>query len=113
MVKFAGKIPKETIVQLKAKVSKADQEVKSCSLSQIELTILEIWVVNRSAPMLPFQIDDASRVVLDQTAEDGGAQDDDKKGKNEPKAAVVKQDVRLNNRIIDLRVPTNQAIMKL
>ena len=29
------------------------------------------------------------------------------------KAAVVKQDVRLNNRIIDLRVPTNHAIMRL
>lgn len=27
--------------------------------------------------------------------------------------AVVKQDVRLDNRIIDLRVPTNQAIFKL
>ena len=26
---------------------------------------------------------------------------------------VVKQDVRLNNRIIDLRVPTNHAIFKL
>ena len=26
---------------------------------------------------------------------------------------VVKQDVRLNNRIIDLRVPTNQAIFRL
>lgn len=27
--------------------------------------------------------------------------------------ACVKQDVRLNNRIIDLRVPTNQAIFRL
>ena len=27
--------------------------------------------------------------------------------------AVVYQDVRLNNRIIDLRVPTNQAIFRL
>ena len=26
---------------------------------------------------------------------------------------VVRQDVRLNNRIIDLRVPTNQAIFRL
>ena len=54
MVKYAGKIPKESIIQIKAKVSKADKEVKSCTLSKIELTILEIWTVNRSAPMLPF-----------------------------------------------------------
>merc|ERR1712086_304929 len=33
--------------------------------------------------------------------------------KGAKKGAVVKQDIRLNNRIIDLRVPTNQAIFKL
>lgn len=63
MVKYAGKIPKESIVQIKAKVQKA--EVKSCTISNLELVIQEIWTVNKSAPMLPFQIEDASRVVLD------------------------------------------------
>jgi aspartyl/asparaginyl-tRNA synthetase len=33
--------------------------------------------------------------------------------KGEPKFSVVKQDVRLNNRIIDLRVPANQALMRI
>merc|ERR1712086_956520 len=33
--------------------------------------------------------------------------------KGAKKGAVVKQDIRLNNGIIDLRVPTNQAIFKL
>jgi hypothetical protein len=52
--------------------------------------------------MLPFQIDDASTLCTNQAAEmDGGAEDGEAKGN------VVKQDVRLNNRIIDLRVPTN------
>ena len=37
---------------------------------------------------------------------------DAKKG-GEKEMPVVKQDVRLNNRIIDLRVPTNQAIFRL
>jgi len=40
----------------------------------------------------------------------GGPQEEEKKGEKYP---VVKQDIRLNNRIIDLRVPTNQAIFKL
>jgi len=65
MVKYAGKIPKESIIQMKVKVMKAEKEIASCSLSTIELLVLEIWTVNKSAPMLPFQIDDASRVVLD------------------------------------------------
>ena len=36
--------------------------------------------------------------------------EEEKKGEKFP---VVKQDIRLNNRIIDLRVPTNQAIFRL
>jgi len=31
--------------------------------------VKEIWCVNKSAPYLPFQIEDASRLVLDQEAE--------------------------------------------
>lgn len=65
--------------------------------------------------MLPFQIEDASKKV-DQKAEEGEADTTAKKeeGKaEEQKFAAVKQDVRLNNRIIDLRVPANQALAKL
>ena len=73
----------------------------------------EIWCVNKSAPYLPFQIEDASRLVLDQEAEGDKAPAEESKDKDGKKMPVVKQDVRLNNRIIDLRVPTNQAIMRL
>jgi len=61
--------------------------------------------------MLPFQLEDASRKVENQAEEDeeqkdvGGAPKEEEKG--EGKQSVVKQDVRLNNRIIDLRVPAN------
>jgi len=64
--------------------------------------------------MLPFQIEDASRLVLNQA--DEGLGGGDKKTDNEEHkegGAVVKQDIRLNNRVIDLRVPTNQAIFKV
>jgi len=41
----------------------------------------------------------------------GGAAGDEES--KDGKMAVVGQEVRLNNRIIDLRVPTNQAIFRL
>lgn len=64
--------------------------------------------------MLPFQIEDASRLVLNQAEEDAGAGTAaGAEESKEEKMPVVKQEVRLNNRIIDLRVPTNQAIMRL
>jgi hypothetical protein len=58
---------------------------------------------------LPFQLEDASRKVLNQAAEDGqtGTSESTEETKEGEKLAVVKQDVRLNNRIIDLRVPAN------
>jgi hypothetical protein len=48
--------------------------------------------------------------VLNQAAEDGltaGTTEPVEETKEGEKLAVVKQDVRLNNRIIDLRVPAN------
>ena len=99
------------MIEIKAKVLKAEKDIESCSQSKVELQVLEIWTVNKSAPQLPMQIEDASRLVENQKAEAGkneGIEDND-----EPKAAVVGQDVRLNNRVIDLRVPTNLAIFKI
>lgn len=68
-------------------------------------------MINKSAPILPFQLEDASRLVTDQAAEYHGDDEETKEG--ESKLAVVRQDIRLNNRVIDLRVPTNQAIFRL
>ena len=114
MVTFASKIPRESIVEIVAEATKPDQPIPSVS-QQVELQVREIWLVNKSVPILPFQIEDASRVVLDQTAEDSkpGAEEEKKEDGDKDKMPVVKQDVRLNNRIIDLRVPTNQAIMRV
>lgn len=104
MVTFAAKIPKESIIDVKALVTVPDKPVQTCS-QKVELQIKEIWIVNKSVPMLPFQLEDASRRVENQEDEEkGGAAGEESK---DGKLAVVGQDVRLNNRIIDLRVPAN------
>ena len=110
MVKYSGKISRESIVELVGVPIKPDQAISGCS-NEMELQVHEIWTLNKSAPVLPFQIEDASRQVLNQKLEDAGPAEESKDGG--PKMPVVKQDVRLNSRIIDLRVPTNKAIFKL
>jgi aspartyl-tRNA synthetase len=50
---------------------------------------------------------------LDQKAEDGKKDGAEPEEEGKEKMPVVYQDTRLNNRIIDLRVPTNQAIFRL
>lgn len=110
MVSYASKIHKESIIEIVAKVVKPAAAIEGCSI-QHELQIEEIWTVNKSLPVLPFQLEDASRQVLDQTKEDhhhaSGAEE------SKDHMAVVGLDTRLNNRVIDLRVPTNQAIFRL
>jgi len=104
MVTYIRKIPKESIIEVEAEVTVPEKPVEGCSQHSVELSIISFFVVNKAAPMLPFQIDDASVLCTNQAAEDGDG-DEGSKG--------VSQDVRLNNRVIDLRVPTNQAIFKL
>ena len=62
MIKYTASIPKESIIEIKANVVAPAQPIEGCS-QKIELNVTEIWTVNKSAPILPFQIDDAGRRV--------------------------------------------------
>ena len=94
MVKFAAKVSKETIVDVIGRVEAS--QVEGCTQKDVELHVDEMWVVSASEPQLPLQIEDAARRI---DAEDG--------------ALTVLQDTRLDNRVLDLRTPTNQAIFRL
>ena len=104
MVKFAGGIKTETIVLVEAVVVKAFQEVKTCTISLYELQVERIHTESEVAvDMLPFSVEDAQRPEAedDQVPEDGS------------KFVKVLLDTRLNNRVIDLRSITNQAIFTI
>merc|ERR1719326_271767 len=98
MVKFAAHISKESIVDVEAVVTKVDEKIESCSQQDVELHVKQVWVVSASDPQLPLQIEDAGRRVTDD---------------EEGNFAKVNQDTRLDNRVLDLRTPTNQAIFRL
>ncbi|KAI6225229.1 Aspartate--tRNA ligase, cytoplasmic [Aphelenchoides fujianensis] len=96
MQKFIGGVSKESIVDVQGTVTKVDQPITSCSQSTVELKIKQFFVVSAAEPRLPLQIEDATRP---------------ESGDNE--LAVVKLDTRLDNRVIDLRTPTSQAIFRI
>merc|ERR1711892_85606 len=98
MVNFIAHISKESIVDVEAVVKKVDEKIESCTQQDVELHVSQVWVVSASDPQLPLQIEDAARKV---TEEDEGT------------FARVNQDTRLDNRVLDLRTPTNQAIFRL
>ncbi|XP_065176204.1 aspartate--tRNA ligase, cytoplasmic-like [Sycon ciliatum] len=99
MLKFASGIPKESIVDAIGVVRTVEKPVTSCTQQNVELHVQELFTVSKSEPRLPLQIEDASRTEAEE--EEGAA------------GPKVNQDTRLDNRIIDLRTTTNQAIFRM
>lgn len=97
MVKFVSNISKESIVDVHANVALVPKQIDSCTQKQVELNILELWEVSRAKPQLPLLVEDAARPMTEE------------EGLN----IRVNQDTRLDNRVLDLRTPANQAIFRL
>uniref|UniRef100_A0A1B0A9G5 Aspartate--tRNA ligase, cytoplasmic n=1 Tax=Glossina pallidipes TaxID=7398 RepID=A0A1B0A9G5_GLOPL len=99
MVKFAGNIHKESIVDIQAKAVAVPSKIESCTEQNLELAVKQLFVVSQAKAQLPLQIEDASRPDnLDDT---------------DALHTRVNQDTRLDNRVLDLRTPANQAIFRL
>ncbi|PVU90684.1 hypothetical protein BB561_004776 [Smittium simulii] len=99
MVKFADNIPAESLVKIVAKVVKPDEPVKSCTISELELHIDTIFVVSKATETIPFSMEDATRPQTEFI--------------KDPTLVKVNLDTRLDNRVIDLRTTTNNAIFKI
>jgi len=92
-VKYASKLTPESIVDVYGKVQTVPKPVESASQKDVELVVTRLYGISISYPILPFQLDDASR------KEDGKVH--------------VGTDIRLDNRWIDLRTPANHAIFRI
>lgn len=96
---FFCSLNKESIVDIEAKAVSVPTKIESCTEQSLELSVKKLFVVSQAKAQLPLQIEDASRP-------DNA---DDPEGLN----IRVNQDTRLDNRVLDLRTPANQAIFRL
>ena len=101
LIKYASTIAPESIVDVYGTIVSAD--VKSCTQNNIEIQIEKIFTVSRAPVSLPFLLQDAGRTQKEI---------DDSQSTERP-FPNVPQDLRLNNRWLDLRVPSNNAIMRV
>ena len=122
MVKFIGNITKESVVDVLATVTKPNNEILSCTQKQ-ELVIVQIFIVNKAAAILPFQLEDSVRPLNNQEEEEDlkneqqnlaevGKVEEEKEEKHQKQPKVLMK-TRLDNRIIDLRSTTKQAIFRV
>jgi len=95
MVKYVTNISKESIVDVEGTVVAVDVPIASASQKDVEIHIEKIFCISKSDPRLPLQIEDCSRPETD------------------GELATVNQDSKLDNRIIDLRTTTNQALYRI
>lgn len=113
--KFIGSIPKESIVDITGKVTIPEAPVTSTTQGEVELQIVKAFIISKANPLLPFQLEDASRsdavyAEIEKEEQKAAAEGVEYTGKKFP---TVSQDTRLDYRWIDLRTPANQAIMRI
>lgn len=101
MAKWAGGLAMESIVLVEGTVKKAPEIIKSATVGNVEIHISQIHLISGIEGILPFSVEDASRPELE--AEES----------EEAQFKRVLLDTRLNNRVVDLRTTTNQAVFKL
>ena len=77
MNNYCSKVPRESIIEINAKVTVPEKPIEGCS-QPVELKINSFFIIDKSAPILPFQIDDASKICHDQVAEEKN--DEEEKG---------------------------------
>ena len=104
MLAFAASITKESVVDVYGKITRPGAEITSTTQGWLELQVEELFVVSKADPILPFQLEDASRseAQLEEVDEDGTK-----------KYVSVGLDTRLNTRTLDARTPANHAILKI
>ncbi|PNY02494.1 aspartate-tRNA ligase cytoplasmic-like, partial [Trifolium pratense] len=101
LVKFAAALSKESIVDVQGVVSIPPSPIKGAT-QQVEIQVRKLYCVSKAAT-LPINIEDAARSEFEiEEAIQAGKQ-----------LARVKQDTRLNFRVLDLRTPANQAIFRI
>ena len=92
MVDYCGAVNRESVVDIFGRAVEPAEPILSCTQQRVEIQIFKAFIVNRSRLDLAFQVEDVCRGI----------------GEEE-----VGQDVRLNNRILDLRSIQNHAIFSL
>eukprot|EP00922_Rhytidocystis_sp_ex-Travisia-forbesii_P012994 GHVS01019492.1.p1 GENE.GHVS01019492.1~~GHVS01019492.1.p1 ORF type:complete len:672 (+),score=128.47 GHVS01019492.1:64-2016(+) len=123
LIKWASAIPIESVIEIFGEVVVPKVPVTSTT-QPLELLCVKVFAVSKALQELPFQLKDASRKE-EEDEEQAKREDTEKavggegKGKKEGDeedsglAVSVLQDVRLDNRVLDLRTPANNGIVKV
>ena len=107
MVKWCGGLHKESIVHVTGLVEVPKEPISSATVSNLEIHVEKVFIVSEGPKQLPMQVKDAMRPPP--TGDEAETEDQiDSQG-----VPIVTLNTRLNNRVLSLRTPTDQAIFHI
>lgn len=115
MMKWARKaVCPESIVDIHATISEPEGgRVEKCSVGNVELSVLRIYVVSKSDEKLPLTLDDAARPMPGHPGQIHQAKHNEEDEAQEQVGPRVTRDTRLDARIVDLRAPPHGSLLRL
>lgn len=111
MVKYIGALPSESVVDVKGTVTIPDEPIDSATQKMVEIQITEFHCVSKTCMALPFQMEDACRPDCGKETDVGAYTGEEKE--SDDGLVRVGQELRLDNRWLDLRTPANQSIFRI
>ncbi|KZP05302.1 aspartyl-tRNA synthetase cytoplasmic [Athelia psychrophila] len=106
MVRWAEKLPRETIVLVEGMVREAEKEVLSTEIHKFEMDVVKLHVLSEVTESPAWTVADAARPI--------DAMDEDNEAlTNTGRIGGISLQSRLKHRAMDLRTPTNQAIFTI
>ncbi|MCJ1370181.1 hypothetical protein MMC20_001393 [Loxospora ochrophaea] len=106
MVKWTGGLSRESIVLVTGLIQVPREPIHSATISNLELHLQRVYVVSEGPVQLPMQVKDAMRPPPTEEEEKEGQVD----SQGTP---IVLLNTRLDNRVLSLRTPTDQAIFQI
>jgi len=104
MVRFTAALAAESVIDVEGVVAAPRAPVLRATARHVEVRVRKIrCVARRVSPGLPFSLNDAAAVEEEEEELEG-------QGAGRPR---VSQDTRFNHRVLDLRTPASQAIIRI
>lgn len=111
MVKWVASLNSETFVEISGVVKEPKEPVASATISGLEIHVKKIYVIAEAVAQFPMQLESALLPELKEGEEEEEAEGvQDSKTSKIPRVSLK---TRLDNRVVDLRTPTNAAITRV
>lgn len=111
MVKYISGLPSESVVDVTGIVTIPEQPVDSATQKEVEVSISKFHCVSKTCAPMPFLMEDACRPDCGKETDVGEYTGEEKESADG--LVRVGQEVRLDNRWLDLRTPANQSIFRI